>query len=129
MELKIGLICEINEEVTLNNTASALGSGGIDVYATPAMIALMEKSAMNAVQSALAEGLSTVGTMVNIKHMAATPVGMTVTAKAELTEIADKRLLFKVEAFDGKDKIGEGTHERFIINVEKFISRVNAKKV
>ena len=129
MELKIGLICEISEEVTLNNTASALGSGGIDVYATPAMIALMEKAAMNAVQSALAEGLSTVGTMVNIKHMAATPVGMTVTAKAELTEIAEKRLLFKVEAFDGKDKIGEGIHERFIINVEKFISRVNAKKV
>lgn len=129
MELKIGLICEISEEVTLNNTASALGSGGIDVYATPAMIALMEKAAMNAVQSALAEGLSTVGTMVNIKHMAATPVGMTVTAKAELTEIAEKRLLFKVEALDGKDKIGEGIHERFIINVEKFISRVNAKKV
>ncbi len=129
MELKIGLICEIREEVTLKNTASALGSGGIDVYATPAMIALMEKAAMNAVQSALAEGLSTVGTMVNIKHMAATPVGMTVTAKAELIEVSEKRLLFKVEAFDEKDKIGEGIHERFIINVEKFISRVNAKKV
>lgn len=129
MELKIGLICEISEEVTLNNTASALGSGGIDVYATPAMIALMEKAAMNAVQPALAIGLSTVGTMVNIKHMAATPVGMTVTAKAELLEVSEKRLLFKVEAFDEKDKIGEGTHERFIINVEKFISRVNAKKV
>ena len=127
MELKIGLMFEISEEVTLNNTASALGSGGIDVYATPAMIALMEKAAMNAVQPALVEGLSTVGTMVNIKHMAATPVGMTVTAKAELIEVSEKRLLFKVEAFDGKDKIGEGTHERFIISVEKFISRVNMK--
>lgn len=127
MELKIGLMFEISEEVTLNNTASALGSGGIDVYATPAMIALMEKAAMNAAQPALAEGLSTVGTMVNIKHMAATPVGMTVTAKAELIEVSEKRLLFKVEAFDGKDKIGEGTHERFIISVEKFISRVNMK--
>ena len=129
MELKIGLICEISEEVTQDNTASALGSGGIDVYATPAMIALMEKASMNAVQPALAVGLSTVGTMVNIKHIAATPVGMTVTAKAELLEVSEKRLLFKVEAFDEKDKIGEGTHERFIINVEKFISRVNAKKV
>ncbi len=129
MELKIGLVCEISEEVTLNNTASALGSGGIDVYATPAMIALMEKAAMNAVQPAIEEGLSTVGTMVNIKHMAATPVGMTVTAKAELIEVSEKRLLFNVEAFDGKDKIGEGTHERFIISVEKFISRVNSKKV
>jgi predicted thioesterase len=76
----------------------------------------------------LPEGNSTVGTMINIKHIAATPVGMNITAKAELIEVNEKRLIFKIEAFDDKEKIGEGTHERYIISIDKFVARVYSKK-
>lgn len=128
MDLKVGITGQAEEQVTGRNTASSMGSGGIEVYATPAMIALMEKAAAGTVQPYLPEGNSTVGTMINIKHIAATPVGMNITAKAELIEVNEKRLTFKIEAYDDKEKIGEGTHERYIITVEKFIARVNSKK-
>ena len=129
MDLKVGITGEAQDQVTGKNTASSMGSGGIDVYATPAMIALMEKAAAITVQPYLPEGSSTVGTMVNIKHIAATPVGMNITAKAELIEVNEKRLIFKIEAYDDKEKIGEGTHERYIIAIDKFIARVNNKNV
>ncbi len=127
MELKVGLIGSAEVLVSENNTAKTMGSGALDVFATPAMIALMEKAASLALKTFIDEECSTVGTMINVKHMAATPIGMNVTARAELVEIDGKRLVFTVEAFDGKGKIGEGLHERFVINAQKFISKANSK--
>jgi len=127
MEIKIGATGNADILVDESNTAMAIGSGDLAVFATPAMIALMEKAATLAIQGCLPEGNSTVGTMINVKHIAATPVGMKIAAQATLVEVEGKRLLFSVEVFDGKDKIGEGQHERFIINVEKFMARTNGK--
>ncbi|HEY5586513.1 MAG TPA: thioesterase family protein [Ruminiclostridium sp.] len=128
MEIKIGMSGNAEIIVDANNTAKAMGSGDLEVFATPAMIALMEKAATLAISECIPEGTSTVGTMINVKHITATPVGMKVAAQATLIEVDGKRLLFTVEAFDGKDKIGEGQHERFIINVDKFLARTNGKK-
>lgn len=127
MELAVGIKGESKSNVTENNTAVAYGSGGVKVFATPAMIGLMENAALTLVQKYLPEEQTTVGTNVNVSHLAATPIGMAVSATAELVEIDGKRLVFKVEAFDEKDKIGEGTHERFIINLEKFMTKTNSK--
>lgn len=126
--LKVGLAAEVKEMVTPDNTAKKYGSGSIDVYATPAMIGLLENASLSAVDPLLPAGFSTVGISLNVKHMAATPIGMEVTAKAELIKVDGKKLTFKVEAFDGKDKIGEGEHERFIVELSKFMSRVESKK-
>jgi fluoroacetyl-CoA thioesterase len=128
MELIVGLTGSAEVIVSQSNTAKTMGSGNLDVFATPAMIALMEKAATEAVHHCLEEGSSTVGTVINVKHMTATPIGMKVTSRAELKEVDGKRLIFTVEAFDGKDKIGEGYHERFIINAERFISKANSKR-
>ena len=122
-----GLTGEATTKVTDANTAAAVGSGGITVFSTPMMIALMENAALRAVQPHLAEGESTVGTAIHIKHMAATPLGMNVRAVARLETVEGRRLVYTVEAFDDREKIGEGTHERFIIQVEKFLSRVGQK--
>ncbi|ACL74474.1 thioesterase family protein [Ruminiclostridium cellulolyticum] len=127
MELKVGLTGNAEVLVSESNTAKKMGSGNLDVFATPAMIALMEKAASMAVQPYIGESSSTVGTMIDVKHIAATPIGMNVAARAELIEIDGKKLIFSVEAFDGKDKIGEGRHERFIINTQKFITKVDSK--
>ena len=126
--LHTGMKAEKSEKVTEDNTAIKYGSGGVAVYATPAMIGLMEGTCLAAVDPHLPAGQATVGTSLNVKHMAATPVGMSVKASAELVEVDGKRLVFRVEAFDDKDKIGEGTHERFIIDLEKFIKKAEAKK-
>lgn len=125
--LKAGLHAKLEITVEDKHTASALGSGGIDVLATPMMIALMEGASMNAVQPALADGESTVGTLVNITHTAATPVGMKAWAVGKLIETDGKRLVFEVSAYDESGLIGEGIHERFIINVDKFIKKANSK--
>ena len=126
--LKPGLEAQITETVTDKNIASFWGSGGLAVYATPAMIALMEMAAYSAVEPLLPAGWSTVGTELNIKHIAATPHGMKVTARAELLSINGRILTYKVEAFDEAGKIGEGTHGRFIVENEKFLARVKAKR-
>ncbi len=120
--LNIGLKYKEEKTVTMNDTAKVFGSGAAEVFATPMMIGLMEAAAMNAVKSHLPEGHSTVGISVNIRHMSATAVGKKVWAIAELIETDRKRLVFKVEAFDEDKKIGEGTHERFIIDEQKFMS-------
>lgn len=116
-------------ELTVNesNTAEALGSGSLAVLATPSMIALMEKTARLSVDPFLEEGQSTVGTLVNVKHLSATPVGMKVTCSTELIDIDRRRLVFHVECSDEKGIIGEGEHERFIIDVGKFMSKASAK--
>ena len=122
-----GLSAEVEDTVSDKNTASALGSGGLSVFATPAMLALMEKAALTAVDPLLLPGWSTVGTEVNIKHLSATPLGMKVTARAELLSVDGRALSFKVEAFDETGKIGEGSHSRFIIENAKFMTKAEGK--
>jgi predicted thioesterase len=107
--------------------ASAYGSGSVDVYATPAMIGLMEQAAVNAVDHLLPPGQSSVGTRVDVQHLAATPPGVEVHARAELTAVDGRRLTFRVEAFDRAEKIGSGTHERVIVDLARLLERAQAK--
>ena len=125
--LEKGIKGEAKEVVSEKNSAKAMKSGELNVYATPSMIALMEQAAYKSVAAELEEGNGTVGTLMNVSHISATPFGMEVTAVSELVEIDRKRLVFKVEAFDERGKIGEGTHERFIIDNEKFQEKANNK--
>lgn len=125
--LEAGIKGEQKVEVVYENTATAVGSGVLEVFATPCMIALMEKTACDSVIPYLEEGDGTVGTEVNVKHLSATPIGMTVRCESELMEADGRRLVFRVAAFDDAGLIGEGTHERFIVNNEKFQSKTNRK--
>ena len=111
-----------------SNTAKTMGRGTLQVFATPAMTALMEKTAWMSVSEYLEEGSGTVGTLLNVKHMAPTPVGMKVTCETELTEIDGRRLVFHVKAMDETGVIGEGEHERFIIQNEKFQAKADSKR-
>jgi fluoroacetyl-CoA thioesterase len=113
--------------VAAEHTAAAWGSGLLDVLSTPHMVALMEGAAVNAVDPLLPDGFRTVGTRLDVSHVAATPVGQEVTARAELIAIDGRRLVFRVEATSGAGVIGEGTHERFIIEVERFMARAAAR--
>lgn len=122
--LNTGLKNKEEKIVTMNDTAKVFGSGAAEVFATPMMIGLMEGAAMNAVKKYLPLGYSTVGTSVNVKHLSATAVGKKVWAEAELVEIDRKRLVFKVDAYDEDKKIGEGMHERFIIEEAKFMGNL-----
>ena len=126
--LEIGI--KGKQEVVANemNSAKTMGSGTLDVFATPAMIALMEKTAWTSVADELDDGCGTVGISLNVAHGAPTPLGMKVTCESELTEIDGRRLTFHVKAYDEKGVIGEGTHERFIIQNEKFQKKANMKK-
>jgi predicted thioesterase len=114
--------------VTNENAINFLGVEGARVLSTPQMIGRMEWTCRNLVQPMLESGYDTVGTHVNVAHLAAAPLGMMVTFHAEVTGVNDRRVQFRVEAFDEKEKIGEGTHERAIINVAKFATRLAAKK-
>ena len=111
------------------NTAKAMGSGTLDVFATPALIALMEETCWRSVANELEEGSGTVGTLLEIKHTAPTPVGMKVTCESTLTEVDGRRLVFEVIARDAKGVVGEGKHERFVIQNEKFQMKANAKLI
>lgn len=113
--------------VTEELTAAHLGSGSLKVYATPAMISLMENTAYQSVADYLEEGCGTVGTALDVKHVAATPVGMRVTCETELIKVEGRALTFRVCAKDECGLIGEGIHERFIISEEKFQSKTNSK--
>jgi predicted thioesterase len=122
-----GLVGELTSVVSATQLASALGSGAVEVFATPAMIALMEGAAVRAVQPALPPGATSVGTRVDVRHLAATPAGVEVRARAELVEVDGRRLVFRVECFDPHEKIGEGTHERAIVDPERLVARARAK--
>ena len=124
MTLNVGITGEATTVVVYANTAASVGAGGVQVFGTPMMIALMENAAWRAVAEHLDEGNVTVGTLVNVKHLAATPMGQHVRASAELIEIDRRRLVFKVEAYDENQKIGEGIHERFIVQLERFLQRL-----
>ena len=113
--------------VVMENTAMRVGSGSVPVFATPMLVALMENAAINALEGKLSKGQTTVGTIVEIKHLAATPMGMVVRAEAELTAVEGMRLTFRVEAYDQKEKVGEGTHQRFILEQARFMAKVEAK--
>ena len=128
MSLTIGSKGRAEALVTEANTAAAVGSGLVPVFATPYMIALMENAAVNAVQTGLEPGQGTVGTRLEVTHDAATPVGMKVWAEAELTAVEGKKLTFAVKAFDEAGPIGGGVHERFIITVDRFLAKAEAKK-
>lgn len=123
MTLNAGLTGEATTVVVHENTAAAVGAGGVEVFGTPMMIALMENAAWRTVADHLDDGQVTVGTLVNVKHLAATPLGQHVRATAELIEIDRRRLVFRVEAYDEKQKIGEGLHERFIVNLDRFLQK------
>lgn len=128
MSLTVGSKGRAEVLVTEDKTAAAVGSGLVPVFATPYMVALMENAAVNAVQAGLEAGQGTVGTKLEVTHDAATPVGMKVWAEADLTAVEGKKLTFTVRAFDEAGPIGGGTHERFIITVDRFLAKAEAKK-
>ena len=123
MSISVGAVGTASTVVTPENTAAAVGSGALPVFATPYMIALMENAACNAIADGLEEGQSSVGTKLDVSHDAATPVGMHVTARAELVEVDRRRLVFRVTAEDDAGPIGQGTHERFLIMADKFLAK------
>ena len=126
-ELTIGTKGTAETTVTDANTANTMGSGSLDVFATPAMTALMEKAACNALSAYLEGDETTVGTLLNITHDSATPVGMKVTAEATVTEVNGRETVFEVTASDEKGLIGKGTHKRFTVYAEKFMGKTNSK--
>lgn len=126
--LQTGIKGRIELTVTLDKCAGALGSGELDVFATPAMIALIEETAWKSVVPYLEPGEGTVGTALDVRHVAATPVGLKVACETELTLVDRRRLVFTVKVYDPFGLVGEGTHERFVINHEKFMKRVDEKR-
>lgn len=127
-ELKPGLVGEATQLVTAQLTAAVYASGLVPAFATPAMIGLMETASFTAIQDALAPGQTSVGIDVSVKHLAATPVGMNVRARSEVTSVDGRRVTFNVQAWDDKEKIGEGTHQRMIVDEAKFNERISQKK-
>lgn len=126
-EIVVGLFGESSELVATENTAAHWKSGIVAGFATPALVALMENAAFRAVQNILPDGQTTVGVEVNVNHLAATPVGMSVRARAELTRMDGRKLFFNVEAWDDVEKIGEGTHTRVVVDLERFERRMSEK--
>lgn len=113
--------------VVEENTAQALGSGTVPVYATPALVALLEEAAVNALRPVLDAGKTSVGTRIDVSHLAATPIGLAVRAQATLTAIDGRRLTFAVVAYDAVEKVAEGIHERVVVDEERFLARVREK--
>ena len=127
MALRPGLHGTASLVVAEEHTAPRVGSGRVHVLATPVMINLIEAAALEAVEKLLPEGRQSLGTLLNVRHIAATPVGMRVTATAEVTAVEGRTIRFRVEARDEKELIGDGTHERVVVNVAKFDQRVQRK--
>jgi predicted thioesterase len=125
--LESGLIGELEMMVSEANTASQLGSGSVAVLGTPALVGLMEGAAIQALEGHLAEGQTTVGGRIDVRHLAPTPVGMNVRARAELQEVDGRRLVFHVEAWDAVERIGEAEHVRFVIDEARFTAQAQAK--
>jgi predicted thioesterase len=125
--LEPGLIGETRSVVTEQDTAAHLGSGTVPVFGTPALVGLMEAAAVQALVDSLPAGQTSVGARIDVRHLAPTPVGMHVRARAELVETQGRRLSFHVEAWDEVERIGEATHERIIVGAEGFVTRARAK--
>ena len=127
MEIVIGMKGEVATDVEKTDTALEVGSGSLLVYATPCMVALMEGAACEAIEAALPEGKTTVGTELTIKHISATPVGMAVRAEAEVTAVDGNAITFNVVAYDEAGKIGEGAHKRYIVSTQRFLDKTYEK--
>lgn len=127
MEITVGLKGEVSTLVEREDTAKEVGSGDLLVYATPCMVALMEGAACEAIADALSDTQTTVGTGLNIEHIAATPVGLEVRAEATVTAVEGKVITFEVSAFDEAGQIGKGTHKRVIVNAQKFLEKAYDK--
>lgn len=125
--LQPGLAGMATVEVTMANTAQALGSGLVPVFATPALVALLEQAAVNALSGALDSDSTSVGTHIDVRHTAATPVGMTIVATATLVEMDGRRLRFEVAARDNVESVAEGIHERVVVNEQRFLAKVAEK--
>ncbi|KAM9957624.1 hypothetical protein ACTFIW_012590 [Dictyostelium discoideum] len=127
--MNIGDKGEITTKVTESLLATNVGSGDVEVYSTPSMVALMEGASVQCLKGKLGEGQTSVGTSISIKHLAATPLSLNVRAIAEITSISpdNKKISFKILAYDDKELIGEGTHERFVLNKERFLQKSNSK--
>ena len=126
-EITVGMKASTEIVVGTRDTAHHVGSGRIKVLATPVMVMLLEEAALMAVENFLPRGHQTVGTQLNISHIAATPVGMRVVAYAEVVEVIDRKLIFRVWAEDESERIGEGTHERIVVELERFDKRISLK--
>ncbi|HUO41439.1 MAG TPA: thioesterase family protein [Methylomirabilota bacterium] len=126
-EVKVGLIGETEHTVTDQDTAARWRSGLVDAYSTPTLIGLAENACVIAVEKHLNDDQTSVGIEVSVKHLAATPVGMTVKAKAELVEVNGRRLKFRVEAWDEKEKVCEGWHSRAIVDRSRFVDKLKQK--
>ena len=126
-ELVPGLIGEMETVVTEADTAGRWGSGLVPVFGTPALVGLVEGAAVRALAGHLPPGQTSVGGRIDVRHLAPTPVGMRVRARAELLEVEGRRLEFHVEAWDEVEQIGKATHERFIVDEERFIAGAKAK--
>ena len=127
MDIKVGMTAQVETIVEKEDTAQLVGSGDLLVYATPCMVALMEGAACEAIAEGLGEGETSVGTELNIQHISATPVGLEVYAKAEVTAVEGKVITFQVEAFDEAGTIGKGTHKRVVVNSQRFLEKTYAK--
>jgi len=121
--INIGIKGRCEQIVTFNDTASKYGSGLLPVFATPALIALMEKTSMESVMPYLEKNRNTVGIEVNVKHLKATPIGIKVTCESHLINVDGNKLYFNVRVFDNEGEIGIGTHARFIVDTEKFMNK------
>jgi len=124
--MEIGMKATAQMVVAKKTTAKAVGSGNLDVFATPMMVALMEEAACNCLANSLEPNQSSVGTLVNVSHTAASPIGEIITATATIAKIDGRKVTFTVTASDQKNKIGNGTHERFIIDAERFMAKLNS---
>ncbi|MEW6171975.1 MAG: hotdog domain-containing protein [Bacillota bacterium] len=129
MSLQKGLRGSACITVGEGDTAVAQGSGTVPVFATPRLVAVMEAAAVAALNGVLPQGQTSVGTKVDVEHLAATPVGMEVVAVAELTEVDGRRLVFAVEARDPAEVVGRGRHERFLIDEARFLAKVAQKNM
>jgi predicted thioesterase len=126
--IRMGLVGEKATAVSKALLATHLGSGSVEVYATPGMIALMEAAAVAAIDPLLPEGQSSVGVALDVKHLAATPPGEEVRARAEVTGVDGRKVTFRVQAWDEHELIGEGTHVRYVVDVDRFVERVQSKR-
>ncbi len=125
--MNTGIKNEIKLNVTVDKTAKVVGSGTLDVFATPSMVALMEQTAAESVETELEQGTTTVGIKINVEHLAATPVGMNVTCHSTLVEVDGRKLVFDIEVFDEAGLIGKAYHERFIVDGKRFMDKTLSK--
>jgi fluoroacetyl-CoA thioesterase len=126
-DLTPGLAAETETVVTEDNTAERLGSGSVPVFGTPALVGLMEGAAIRALEDRLPPSTTSVGARIDVRHLAPTPVGRRVHARAKLVEVEGRRLVFQIEAWDEREQIGEAIHERFVVDRERFLAKATAK--